>query len=141
MKLIYDHVHIKLAKSNLPGLSLEQMEKLLKLRSAIMRSEALYKERHLNIYEVDPDSDEDLDEDQIYSYYFNDDQDENDDKSVTANEDTSESDTVIYDIPKSSDYARYVVDQMLYGRLRDRVELFPDGVVKIVLSEQCSATV
>ena len=108
-----------------------------------MKSEALYKERHLNIYEVDHDSDEDMDEDQIYSYYFNNDQDENDDKSVTVNEDedTPETDTVIHDIPKNScDYARYVVDQMLHGRLRDRVELLPDGAVKIVLSEQCSAT-
>ena len=149
--------------NNLSGLNLEQKEKLYKLREAIARSEALYKERHLNIYDHDSDSDDDeVDEDKIYSYYFNEDQDEDQDEEQDEdheedhNEDQDdnysendynieetepESDVVIYDIPDSScDYASYVVDQMLYGRLSDRVKLLPDGAVTLVLSEQCSAT-
>ena len=55
---------------------MEQRKTLYKLREAIAKSEALYKERHLNIFEDDYDSDDDVDEDQIYSYYFDDHQEE-----------------------------------------------------------------
>ena len=59
-------------------MSLEQRKKLYRLRQAIAKSEALYKEWHLNIFEDDYDSDDDVDEDQIYSYYFDDHQEETD---------------------------------------------------------------
>ena len=133
--------HAQLTKyNNMTGLTLEQREKLLTLREAIIRSEALYKERHNNIYDVDNDSDEDVDEDQIYSYYFTDEQEENESEN-DVNEGESESGEVIYDIPTSScDYASYVVDQLLYGHLRNRVHLLPGGDIRIILSEQCSAT-
>ena len=57
---------------------LEQRKKLYHLREAIAKSEALFKEGHLNIFEDDYDSDDDVDEDQIYSYYFDDHQEETD---------------------------------------------------------------
>ena len=118
---------------------MEERGKLYKLREAIARSEALYKERHLNIYEDDNDSDEDNDEDQIYSYYFNEDQEDTDLDNVDNKKETK-TDPVIYDIPDtSSHHASYVVDQLLYGRLSERVQMLPGGGVTILLSEQCSA--
>jgi hypothetical protein len=131
----------------MPGLSLEQRKTLYKLSEAIAKSEALYKERHLNIFEDDYDSDDDVDEDQIYSYYFDDHQEENDSETdINIQRDSpshlekTETDVAIYDIPDSfCHHATYVVDQLLYGRLSDKVQLLPGGGGTLVLSEQFSA--
>ena len=131
----------------MPGLSLEQRKTLYKLREAIAKSEALYKERHLNIFEDDYDSDDDVDEDQIYSYYFDDHQEEIDSETEiniqresSSHIEKTETDDAIYDTPDSfSPHATYVVDQLLYGRLSDKVQLLPGGGGTLVLSEQCSA--
>ena len=131
----------------MPGLSLEQRKKLYQLREAIAKSEALYKELHLNIFEDDYDSDDDVDEDQIYSYYFDENQEETDsEKDVnivrvsSSHIENTEPDVAIYDTPDSfCHHATYVVDQLLYGRLSDKVQLLPGGGGTLVLSEQCSA--
>ena len=126
---------------------MEQRKKLYKLREAIAKSEALYKERHLNIFEDDLDSDDDVDADQIYSYYFDDHQEEEDDSEndvnieceSSSNMEKTEPNIAIYDIPDSiCHHATYVVDQLLYGRLSDKVQLLPGGGGTLVLNEQCS---
>ena len=126
---------------------MEQRKKLYQLREAITKSEALYKERHLNIFEDDYDSDDDVDEDQIYSYYFDENQEETDsEKDVNIEQVSSshiektEPNVAIYDTPDSfCHHATYVVDQLLYGRLSDKVQLVTGGGGTLVLSEQCSA--
>ena len=46
--------------SNLPGLSRDDRLTVQHLREQVERSEALYRERHQNIYDLDYDSDEDI---------------------------------------------------------------------------------
>ena len=46
--------------SNLPGLTMEDRLTVQHLREEVERSEAVYRERHLNIYDLDHDSDEDI---------------------------------------------------------------------------------
>ena len=58
----------------------------------------------------------------------------------SSNIENTEPNVAIYDIPDSyCDHANYVVDQLLYGRLSDKVQLLPGGGGTLVFGEQCSA--
>ena len=46
--------------SSLPGLTREERLTVQQLREEVERSEAVYRERHQHIYELDHDSDEDI---------------------------------------------------------------------------------
>ena len=50
----------KIQTSSLPGLTMEDRLTVQHLREEVERSEAVYRERHLNIYDLDHDSDEDI---------------------------------------------------------------------------------
>ena len=50
----------KIQTSSLPGLTREDRLTVQQLRAEVERTEAVYRERHRNIYDLDHDSDEDI---------------------------------------------------------------------------------
>ena len=54
-------IHLtRIEASSLTGLSREDRQTLIHLREEVVMSEAVYRVRHLNIYDLDHDSDEDI---------------------------------------------------------------------------------
>ena len=94
--------------SRLPGLTREDRLTVQQLRAEVERTEAVYRERHRNIYDLDHDSDED-----IYHLQY--------DSHQEDEEEEEEEEVMVVDVVREE--PAMLEEELERGRLREVVEV------------------